>query len=135
MNMQQFVFMICVTLAFLPSANASPAVEGLLDEYRQQGAGPFSAEAGRELWNEAFASARSDKPRRCASCHTADPRRPGKHARTGKAIEPLAPSVKPERLNDVRKVRKWFKRNCKWTMGRPCTAQEKGDVLLYLKDL
>jgi len=135
MNMGQSVRALCVALVFLSIANASPAIEGSLDEYRQQGGGPFSAEAGRELWNQAFPSARSNGLRRCATCHTADPRRPGKHARTGKAIAPLAPSVQPERLNDIGKIRKWFKRNCKWTMGRLCTAQEKGDVLLYLKDL
>ena len=77
MNRRQFVLTICLTFAFLSSvAASSPAVDGLLDEYRQQGAGPFSAGAGRELWNQAFASARSNGPRRCASCHTADPRRP-----------------------------------------------------------
>jgi len=135
MNNRQLILTIGVTLAFLSNANASPAVEGLLDEYRQQGARSFSAGAGRELWNQVFTSARSNGPRRCANCHTANPRRPGKHARTEKTIDPLAPSVQPERLNDIGKIRKWFKRNCKWTMGRPCTAQEKGDVLFYLKDL
>ena len=39
MNRRQSVLTICVTLAFLSNAAASPAVEGLLDEYRQQAAG------------------------------------------------------------------------------------------------
>ena len=37
--MRQLAQMLCVVLAFLPRANPSPAVEALLDEYRQQGAG------------------------------------------------------------------------------------------------
>jgi len=91
----------------------------------------FSAQRGKELWNEQFTV--SDQPRSCATCHTADPRQPGKHARTGKLIKPMAPSVNPDRLIDQSKMNKWFKRNCKWTLGRVCTEQEKGDVLEYLK--
>ena len=55
--------------------------------------------------------------------------------RTGKPIKALAPSVQPQRLTDIGKIRKWFKRNCKWTLGRVCTPQEKGDILLFLKNL
>ncbi|MEG7525318.1 MAG: DUF1924 domain-containing protein [Chromatiales bacterium] len=54
------------------------------------------------------------------------------HIRTGKVIEPLAPSVNPKRFTDQRKVEKWFIRNCKWTLGRECSSQEKGDLLVYL---
>lgn len=68
----------------------------------------------------------------CASCHTENPGAQGKHAKTGKAIQPLAPSVNAERFSDPAKVEKWFKRNCNDVLGRLCTAQEKGDVLTYL---
>ncbi|HCS12500.1 MAG TPA: hypothetical protein DIW28_01710, partial [Zetaproteobacteria bacterium] len=44
-----------------------------------------------------------------------------------KRIEPMAPSVNPERLTDPAKIEKWFGRNCEWTIGRDCTAQEKAD--------
>jgi hypothetical protein len=47
----------------------------------------------------------------------------------------MAPSVNPERLTDQRKITKWFKRNCKWTLGRECTHREQGDVLAYLRSL
>jgi len=47
-------------------------------------------------------------------------------------IDPMALSVNPERYTDPDKIEKWFLRNCKWTLGRECTAQEKGDVLTYL---
>jgi hypothetical protein len=68
----------------------------------------------------------------CASCHTEDPRQPGKHAKTDKPIEPLAPAANAKRFTDPKKVAKWFKRNCGDVLGRECNAQEKGDVLAYL---
>ena len=93
----------------------------------------FSAQRGEELWNREFTV--SIQPRSCATCHTSDPRLTGKHVRTRKLIKPMAPSVNPERFTNQRKSEKWFKRNCKWTLGRVCTAQEKGDVLEFLKTL
>jgi hypothetical protein len=44
----------------------------------------------------------------------------------------MAPSVQPERFTDPAKVDKWFTRNCKWTWGRLCTAQEQRDIQAYL---
>ncbi|MCP5277870.1 MAG: DUF1924 domain-containing protein [Thiobacillus sp.] len=69
----------------------------------------------------------------CTSCHTADPRAEGRHARTNKLILPLAPAANPERLTDRAQVEKWFKRNCNDVLSRACTAQEKGDVIAYLR--
>lgn len=71
----------------------------------------------------------------CASCHTVNPLAPGKHAKTGKRIAPLAPAANPQRFTDRAKVEKWFKRNCNDVLGRPCSAREKGDVLTYLNSL
>jgi len=68
----------------------------------------------------------------CTSCHTDNPAAAGKHAKTNKVIQPLAPSANPERLTDPAKVAKWFKRNCNDVLGRVCTPQEQGDVLVYL---
>lgn len=68
----------------------------------------------------------------CASCHSDNPAAIGKHAKTGKPIQPLAPSANAERFTDPAKVAKWFKRNCNDVAGRACTAQEQGDVLAYL---
>ncbi len=93
----------------------------------------FSAAAGEEFWNRTFVDTGSGQERRCASCHTSDPRQGGKHAKTGKPIAPMAPSVNPERLTDNRKIAKWFKRNCKWTLGRECTPREQGDLLAFLR--
>lgn len=71
----------------------------------------------------------------CSTCHTEDPRTPGQHCETRKTIQPMAPSVNPDRFKDPLKVEKWFKRSCKDVLGRECTAQEKGDVLSYLLSL
>ena len=43
----------------------------------------------------------------------------------------MAPSVNPKRFTDLKKVEKWFRRNCKWTWGRECNAQEKADILQW----
>jgi hypothetical protein len=36
------------------------------------------------------------------------------------------------RLTDVASIEKWFLRNCRGTWGRECSAQEKGDLLLFI---
>ncbi len=113
---------------------AGDTVTTLLQEYHAEAAQTFSADAGRQLWNQPFVAGAGDQ-RSCATCHTSDPAQVGKHIRTGKRIEPLAPSVNPERLSETKQIRKWLKRNCKWTLGRECTAREKGDLLTYLNSL
>ncbi|NOT87884.1 MAG: DUF1924 domain-containing protein [Lysobacter sp.] len=71
----------------------------------------------------------------CASCHTSDPTRSGKHDVTGRAILPMAPTVNPKRFADAAKTEKWFRRNCRDVVDRECSAQEKGDVLAWLGSL
>jgi mono/diheme cytochrome c family protein len=117
------------SLIVAPVWAQSPAViDQLLNEYQSAGASVPDASAGEALYN------REQSGRSCTSCHTPDPRAAGKHQRTGKRIEPLAPSANPERLTDERQIKKWFYRNCKWTLGRECTAQEKSDFLTWLRD-
>ncbi len=130
--------LIVASLALLPLSNpmsvyASDAVDELLAEYRSQGAGEFSAEAGKTLWFQEFIHAKTGKVRQCTTCHTNDLRKAGKHVRTGKVIKPMAPAVNPARLTKLKKIRKWLKRNCKWTLSRECTAQEKGDILTFIQ--
>ncbi len=71
----------------------------------------------------------------CATCHGGVPTAAGEHAVTGKRIEPLAPAANPERFTRSASVEKWFRRNCNDVLNRPCTAQEKGDVLAFLMSL
>lgn len=68
----------------------------------------------------------------CASCHTERPTQGGRHAKTDKAIAPLAPAANAERFTDAGKVDKWFRRNCNDTLNRLCSAQEKADVMAWL---
>lgn len=118
----------------LSSSLYATVVDDLLTEYRATGVETFSAEAGKTLWSQEFIDVETGKVRQCTTCHTADLRNEGKHINTGKVIKPLAPTANPESLTDMKKVRKWLKRNCKWTLGRECNAQEKGDVLLFMQN-
>jgi mono/diheme cytochrome c family protein len=104
-----------VLQGFHQEASATPGFQG------------FSARRGEALFNTRHGNDWS-----CSSCHTENPAAAGKHAKTGKAIEPLAPVANAERFTNPKKVEKWFKRNCNDVMNRACTAQEKGDVLTYL---
>jgi mono/diheme cytochrome c family protein len=71
----------------------------------------------------------------CSSCHGATPTGTGKHASTGKAIQPLAPAANAERFADPAKTEKWFRRNCNDVLGRECSSGEKADVLAWLMTL
>lgn len=125
--------MLMVLLCTSAAAGAD-VVDERLAAYKAQGAGGFSAAAGQALWNKSFKDTKTGESRNCATCHTADLRDAGKHAETGKVIEPMKPAVNPKRLTDVKQVEKWFLRNCKWTYGRECTPQEKGDFLLFIRN-
>lgn len=106
--------------------NASPTIEKLLNSYQQQGAQAVQIEQGKNLWYA------KNGDRSCTSCHGNSPDQTGKHVKTGKLINPMASSANPERFQDSKKVEKWFLRNCKWTLGRQCTVQEKANTLSWL---
>lgn len=117
------------------SIASASVVDDELNAYKAEGAGPFDAARGKAMWNKDFPDPeKPGKVRNCHTCHGQDLKAKGKHVRTGKVIDPLAPSVNKERLTDPKHIAKWFKRNCKWVVGRECTAQEKGDFLMFLRD-
>jgi hypothetical protein len=122
---------IAATLSLAgPALAADPA--GLLAGYQAEARmadGAFSPSAGR---GERFFTARHGGEWSCASCHGAPPTAPGKHAKTGKAIAPLAPAANAARFVDAASVEKWFRRNCNDVLGRACTPSEKADVLAYV---
>ena len=120
--------LVSVPLSF--SHAESTAVNNLLQDYAIQGANTADVEQGKQLWQKTF---NKNGERSCASCHTKDLTQNGKHIKTNKDIKPMSPSANPERLTDSKKVNKWFKRNCKWTLGRECTAQEKTNFLVYIE--
>ena len=106
-------------------ADTSPAQQ--LERFSAQAATPGQAERGRVLF-----TSRQGGEWSCASCHGNPPTKPGKHASTGKSIDPMAPAVNPKAFTDTAKVDKWFRRNCKDVLQRECSAAEKADVLAYL---
>ena len=130
-------YIIFIALAGLPVSFVladTPAVATLLNEYAAQGASKPDAEQGKRLWFKKFKAKGRFPERSCTTCHTGRLQQAGKHARTNKRIDPMAPSVNLERLKSTKEIRKWFKRNCKWTLGRECTATEKADLLAFIKN-
>lgn len=127
---------LTLTLALLASATTfaagGSALPGLLAGYQAAGAGAFDADRGAALWVAEQPAPDGGPARSCASCHPADVRQAGRHVRTGEGIEALSPSVVPTRLSDPAEVEKWLGRNCKWTFGRECSPQEKGDLLSFI---
>ncbi|MCW8932908.1 MAG: DUF1924 domain-containing protein [Gammaproteobacteria bacterium] len=107
-------------------------VNELMKTYVTQGASTADIKQGQLLWEKKFTNKGEFRERSCSSCHTQDLTVSGKHIKTNKLIKPMAPTINPERLTKINKIEKWFKRNCKWTMGRECTAQEKANFLVYI---
>lgn len=101
----------------------------ILARLQADAGGSASLERGRKLYHGKFPG---EKAESCSTCHTSSPKDGGRHVRTNKAIEPLAPSVSPERFTDMAKVEKWFKRNCNEVLNRACTPQEKADFTAYV---
>jgi hypothetical protein len=122
--------LIAIVLTSSFSVADANDIDNMLAGYMEMGATGFSAERGKLLWTKTHII--DGEQRTCSSCHTANPAIPGKHVKTGKPIEPIALSANPERFTDVAKTEKWFRRNCKWTLGRECTPQEKGDLVSWL---
>ncbi len=123
-----------ILLLAIPLVSQASVVDEQLVSYQATGAGPFSAQKGEQLWQQKVVSEKDGRTRSCTTCHGNDLRSTGKHAKTGKTIEPLSPAVNAESLSSAKKIRKWFKRNCKWTWGRECTPQEKGDLLSFIRN-
>ena len=134
MNKFVWVLIPALTITFaITKASHAAVVDELLSQYQAEGAGKADAAHGKQQWTQIYSNNKEGESRSCVSCHTKDLHVKGKHANTGKPIDPLAPSVNPERLTDIAKVEKWFKRNCKWTMDRECTVQEKSDFLSFIR--
>jgi len=135
-NMIHSLLFALMMVCLAPLAMAENMIPTMLQSYAEAGATEPNAKAGETLWHKSFAApedAENQKPRSCQTCHGTDLTRTGEHIRTGKRIEPMALSVNNERFTEVKKIKKWFRRNCKWVMGRACTAQEKSDILSYLQ--
>jgi len=126
--------LVCLSGAALAGDTARDAI---LASYARQataerpGFEGFSAARGEQLYRGPHAGGNPQTPA-CASCHTADPPAAGRHVKTRRPIEPMAVSANPRRFTDAANVEKRFARDCPNVLGRPCTAQEKGDFITFL---
>lgn len=130
MKLKEMLLVVCLLVA-APMAMASPATDELFLRYKSEGASGFDAERGMKNWNKQT-KGEDGETMSCTTCHGDDLSKKGEHHKTRKVIEPMAHSANAECYTDVKKIEKWFKRNCKDAWARECTAQEKGDFLMFL---
>jgi hypothetical protein len=123
-----FLACLLVLAATAHAGDTTPAQQ--LAHWSAQAGAPGTAARG-----QLFFTSRHGGEWSCASCHGTPPTAAGKHASTGKAIDPLAPAFNPKAFTDTARVDKWFRRNCKDVLSRECSATEKADVLAYLNSL
>lgn len=122
---------LCMTYSAYSNAEES-IVNTLMDSYVKQGAKKDNPKRGEILWNKTYTGKAPFTERSCKLCHTANLKNKGEHTRTGKMIKPLSPTINSKSLSSLKHVKKWFKRNCKWTLGKECSAQEKADILAFI---
>jgi len=138
-NLRPILVIMAVAVSLLPidgsaSELRQKIIAGYALEARSQDHGfkGFSAERGKAFFLSSPATGKPDTPS-CTSCHSTDPAAKGR-TRAGKEIAPMVVSKTPERYIDIKKVEKWFRRNCKGVLGRTCTAVEKGDFLTLMSN-
>lgn len=125
------VAVVAGTLLVAAGANAADTTAARqLERFSTASGAPGDAERGR-----LFFTSRHGREWSCASCHRDAPLTAGRHANTGKAIDPIAPVANAAAFTNTARVDKWFRRNCKDVLGKECSAREKADVLAYLLGL
>ena len=82
-----------------PAHAAGTSIASQLAHWSTQAGRPGDAAQGDRFFN-----ARHGGEWSCASCHGTPPTGPGKHAGTGKAIDPLAPVANPKAFTDPARV-------------------------------
>lgn len=121
----------CILAAAVMAPSLASAAADLREAIAAAAPAAASAQRGEALFRTAFGSGDARTPS-CTSCHTADPRQPGRNAKTGRPMDPLAASVNPSRFTDADEVEKHFLRDCKSVLGRQCSAQEKADFMTFM---
>lgn len=129
------VIAVSLLSTFGAIAAVGPGQQAIIDHYAAgaKSSDPafkgFSADRGKAFFL-AKHTTNPDTPS-CSTCHTTDPKQMGQ-TRVGKAIDPMAVSISPQRFTDLDKVELWFRRNCNTVLGRECTPLEKGDYVTFL---
>lgn len=129
--MKKIAYLHAVLLFSLACAAHADVAQEQLRYYQQQGATRIDVQQAAQDWKKVYRVV-DGKQRSCESCHGQNLQGSGKHIKTGKRIDPIARSANTERFTDAKKIEKWFKRNCKWTLGRECSVQEKANFLSFL---
>jgi len=124
-------FLLTVLISISQTSHADNAIFEMLNALDPGDTLTFDAKRGQHMWTREHPD-KNGKLRSCSTCHGADLTKSGKHVKSGKVIQPMAVSINDKRFTKTKKINKWFKRNCKWSWGRECTPQEKGDFLTYL---
>ena len=133
--LQPTIMSFCLIVGLSIAANAS-SPQSILAGYEaevkleEKKFREFSATRGQLLFQSTFTTGKPETPS-CTSCHTNSPLKAGR-TRAEKEIAPMALSRTTERYSDLKKVEKWFRRNCKSVLGRVCSPLEKGDFITYM---
>ncbi|HZR03435.1 MAG TPA: DUF1924 domain-containing protein [Burkholderiales bacterium] len=149
-------------LLLIAAAARAQSAQHLLERYAQEvkqvdpSFAGFSPENGRKFYLEkhplmgvgavACSSCHRKNPREeirahrtdilCRACHVInDEEHPDPAHAKKRLIQPFAPSANPKRFSDYERVEKYFRTNCAMTLKRPCTPQEKGDLIAWLLTL
>jgi hypothetical protein len=133
MNARQASFALMLILGASPALAETPSelVSSFAAEAAQSNPGfAPSAQRGQAFFTREWGVSR--KMPNCTVCHSKNLKAEGKHVITDKPIDPLSPLANPKRFTSLKKVEKWFKRNCTEVVGRECTAAEKADFIQFV---
>jgi Domain of unknown function (DUF1924) len=119
--------LLVLALASGGSVQASPAE--ILAAYTAKAGSPASPDRGQKFFNQKWKGGLFES---CTDCHTTNPAARGRDQTSEKPLAPMALSANAKRFTDASKVETYFRLNCKDTVGRECSAQEKADVLSWL---
>ena len=128
--MNKILFVALFGAASVFAATPNTEVAKYLSSLKAEAKTEFSEAAGKEIFTKE--NIKDGQKISCTSCHTQNLKGYGENKKTGKRIDPLAPSANPKSLTDVAEIKKWLKRNFNDVYGREGTAKEKGDVLTFL---
>lgn len=130
--MKTLIYALSATMlvTFSAPAFAGPKQDAVLSYYKELAKREFSASRGKAFFRAKQTGGKPATPS-CTTCHTSSPENTGR-TRVNKPIEPMALSKTPTRYSELKKVEKWFGRNCRSVLGRECTALEKGDYLTFM---